>query len=73
MKTINLKSWNETEGRIRYYRQSVLNHGKLKGKKCNHVFNGTFKDLKTLMPKRYETYQKQIFTNGKWENVGGVA
>ena len=67
MKIINLKSYNETEGRIRYYKQSILKNGK----KCNHfVF---VKDIKKVMPKKYETFQKQMFTNGKWEVVGGVA
>ena len=72
MVELNLKSWNETEGRIRFYKQSILKHGKLKGKKCNHIFMGTLKNLKTIMPKKYKTYQKQIFTNGKWENVKEV-
>ena len=51
MVELNLKSWNETEGRIRFYKQSILKHGKLKGKKCNHIFMGTLKNLKTLKKK----------------------
>ena len=67
MKTINLKSWNETEGRIRYYKESTLKNGK----KCRHsIYDGR---IKKIMPKRYDTFQKQIFTNGKWENVKEVA
>ena len=67
MKTINIKSWNETEGRIRYYKESTLKNGK----KCRH--NIFVKEIKKIMPKRYDTFQKQIFTNGKWENVKEVA
>ena len=64
---LNLKSWNETEGRIRFYKVSIRKNGK----KCNHyVF---VKDIKKAMPKKYETFQKQIFRNGKWENLGGIA
>ena len=63
MVEINIKEWNETEGRIRYYKESVLKDGR----KCRHaVF---VKDIKKVMPLRYDTFQKQMYTKGKWRAV----
>ena len=63
MVEINVKEWNETEGRIRYYKESVLKDGR----KCHHsVF---VKDIKKAMPLRYDTFQKQMYTKGKWRAV----
>ena len=60
---INIKEWNETEGRIRYYKESVLKDGR----KCRHsVF---VKDIKKVMPLKYDTFQKQMYTKGKWRAV----
>ena len=39
---INIKEWNETEGRIRYYKESILKDGK---KCCHSVF---VKDIKMV-------------------------
>ena len=64
MKTINLKSWNETEGRIRYKSTGVSSDGR---KWTCYKFGYSEKPLS----KNNQT--KQIFTNGKWENVGGIA
>ena len=64
---INIKEWNETEGRIRYYKESIFRHGRLKGKKCRHsVF---VKDIEKVMPLKYDTFQKQMYTKGKWRAV----
>ena len=55
MKTINVKSWNETEGRTRFMVKGILPDGR---KYTEYAFGY----------KKYEGI-KQVYKNGKWQEV----